>query len=189
MGDPHAMGTMATPRELLLAMKAIGAIDRLPTGREQLSMADDAGGRVLWRLVCAHHLAGAVEAQVLMAGGTAAEAGAEGTAILQAGWDVYSGANIDEDNARVGLLAAIADRLASYLLVMTAHIRRGDAVEELSPLVMVALPIAGVVCDLLKAAANETAGDDQPRADFPKLTASLRDMADLLDTMTPKEQG
>jgi len=128
MGDPHAMGTMATPRELLLAIKAIGAIDRLPTGREQVSRAHDAGGRVLWRLVSAHHLAGA-----------------EGTAILQAGWDVYSGANIDQDGARVGLLAAIADRLASYLLVMTAHIRRRDAVEELSPLVMAALPIASVV--------------------------------------------
>ena len=188
MGDPHAMGTMATPRELLAAMKAIGAIDRLPTGREEAAMAADAGGAVLWRLVCAHHLAGAAEAQVLMAAGTAADAGAEATAILQAGWDVYSGANINEDGSRVGLLAAMADRLTNYLLVITARIRLGEGSDELSPLVMTALPIASVVCDLLKAAAHETAGEDRPRADFPQLTASLRGMADLLDTMTPRER-
>jgi hypothetical protein len=121
MGDTHAMGVMATPQELLGALQAIGAIDRLPTGSEEAAMLVDAGGDALWRLTCAHHLAGAVEAQVLMAAGAAADAGAESTAILQAGWEIYGGANINEDGARVGLLHAIAARLVDQLLVITAH--------------------------------------------------------------------
>ena len=62
------MGAMADPHELLRATKAIGAIDRMPTPGEAAELERDASGQQLWRLQVAHHLAGAVEAQVLMAG-------------------------------------------------------------------------------------------------------------------------
>lgn len=188
MGDAHAMGVMATAHELLVALHAIGAINRLPTASEEAAMLAATDGEAVWRLTCTHHLAGAVETQVLMAAGAAADAGAKSTAILQSGWELYAGARIDEDGARVALLHAMAGRLVDALLVMTAHKRRGDASEELSPLVMPALAIATALADLLKAATDETGGDERPRAGFPQLTQNLRAMADLLDSMTPHEQ-
>ena len=60
------MGLMADSEELLRALTALGAI-RMPTAREQDQAQRAAGGAALWRLQCAHHLAGAVECQVLMA--------------------------------------------------------------------------------------------------------------------------
>jgi hypothetical protein len=62
------MGVMADSEELLRALTALVAI-RMPTGREQDQAQRAAGGPVLWRVQCAHHLAGAVECQVLMAAG------------------------------------------------------------------------------------------------------------------------
>jgi hypothetical protein len=47
-------------------------------------------------------------------------------------------------------------------------------------------PIASVVHDLLNARTRPPAR--MSRADSPQLTASPRGMADLLDTMTPRER-
>lgn len=44
------MGTMADPQELLRALKALGAIDRMPTPAEHAHMQTSAGGEALWRL-------------------------------------------------------------------------------------------------------------------------------------------
>ena len=72
------MGTMADPEELLDALHALGAI-RAPTAQERERMAHEARTRELWRLETAQHLAGVVELQLLMAGGTAADAVEEQT--------------------------------------------------------------------------------------------------------------
>jgi hypothetical protein len=185
MSQQHPMGTMADPRELLRALKALGAIDRMPTPAEHTHMQTGAGGEALWRLECAHHLAGAAEAQALMAAGCAVDTGCADTAILLAGWQVYSGMGTEgDDAARIGALMAITARLTEYLMVMTARKRRGDGDELLSPLVMTALPLANALHDLLKAAAAETSGDAEPRTGLPTITTNLRAMADLLDSMT-----
>lgn len=182
------MGTMADPRELLRATKAIGAIDRMPTPDEADAMEQAAGGTALWRLQCAHHLAGAVENQVLMAGGACVDAGADRTAILMSGWDLHTGANLDNDAARVGLLVTMAHRVVDQVMLMVARKRRGDGDELLSPLVMPALPVASALEALLHAAAAETDGEDpNPRAGLPKVAEDLRAMADLLESMTPPE--
>ena len=70
----------------------------------------------MWRLECAHHLAGAAETQVLMAGGAAADAGHGATPILWAGWEFYGGAGMADDAARVGLLVAMTRRLAEHIM-------------------------------------------------------------------------
>jgi len=98
---------MADPGELLRALQLLEAIDRLPTQRELRAAQRVAGSRELWRLQCAHHLAGAVEAQVLMAAGAAADVADVDTApVLLAGWELYSGAGVQGDAARIGLLVA-----------------------------------------------------------------------------------
>ncbi|MGH3571748.1 MAG: hypothetical protein ACRDR6_22790 [Pseudonocardiaceae bacterium] len=186
MSQQHAMGTMADPHDLLRALKALAAIDRMPSVEEHVEMQASAGGEQLWRLECAHHLAGVAEAQALMAAGRAVDAGCDGSAVLLSGWQVYSGMGIeDDDAARVGVLAAIAARLVEYLMVMTARKRRRDGDELLSPLVMTVLPLASAARDLLKAAVAETSGEAEPRAGLPTITDNLRAMADLLDSMTP----
>ena len=182
------MGTMADPRELLRATKAIGAIDRMPTPDEVIEMRDSAGGQELWRLQCAQHLAGAVEAQVLMAAGACVDAGCESTPVLLAGWDFYSGAGTVEDAARVGLLLAMARRLGDQIMLMVARKKRGEGDELLSPLVNPALVVASALSGLLDVVAVETGGqDDAPRAGLPKVVEQLRSTADLLESMTPAE--
>ena len=87
------MGVMADPGELLRALMLLEAIDRLPSEREHLAAERAAGSRELWRLQCAHHLAGAVEAQVLMAAGAAADvADGDSAPVMLAGWELYAGA-------------------------------------------------------------------------------------------------
>lgn len=187
MGDEHPMGVMADPRELLRALKALGAIDRMPAPDEADQMERRTGGRELWRLECAHHLAGAVEAQVLMAGGAAVDAGHGPTPVLQAGWEFFGGANTAEDAARVALLEAMARRLADQLTLMVARKQRGDGDELLSPPVMSALPIASALAGVLDAAALESGEHDDPRQGLPQIVGQLRSMADILDAMTPNE--
>ncbi|MGO9907394.1 MAG: hypothetical protein ACLP4R_11955 [Solirubrobacteraceae bacterium] len=51
--------------------------------------------------------------QVLMAAGAAADAieepaAEDSTRVLMAGWELFSGASADQDDAREGLLAALA---------------------------------------------------------------------------------
>jgi hypothetical protein len=186
MGEQHPLGTMADPRELLRALKALGLIE-LPTPAEQARAEQVSGGRALWRLECAHHLAGAAETQVLMAGGAAADAGHGSTPILWAGWEFYGGAGMADDAARVGLLVAMTRRLAEHIMVMVARKQRGDGDELLSPLVNPALPVVEALAGLLQAAAVETSGADEPRAGLPQVIDQLRSMADLLETMTPRE--
>jgi len=187
MGEEHPMGVMADPRELLRALKALGAIDRMPAPDEAAQMERSTGGQELWRLECAHHLAGAVEAQVLMADGAAVDAGYESTPVLQAGWEFYGGANTGEDAARVALLEAMSRRLIDQLTLMVARKRRGDGDELLSPLVMPALPIASALAGVLHAGALESGEHDDPRKGLPQVVDQLRGMADLLETMTPSE--
>lgn len=183
------MGTMADPSELLRATKAIGAIDRMPTPDEVAEMQSSAGGRELWRLMCAHHLAGAVEAQVLMAGGACVDAGREATAIMLAGWEFHAGASTVEDSARVGLLLAMSRRLVDQIMLMVARKRRGEGDELLSPLVNPALAVASALAELLGASAAETDDQDHLRAGLPQVVEQLRGMADLLESMTPAEYG
>lgn len=188
MGEQHPMGTMADPHELLRAMKAIGAIDRIPVPDEAAEMEDRVGGLELWRLECAHHLAGAVEAQVLMAGGACVDAGSEPAKVMLAGWEFYGGANVGEDAVRLGLLLAMARRLGDQIMLMVARKRRGEGDELLSPLVNPALVVAEALAGLVSVAAVETGGqDDQPRAGLGQVVGQLRGMADLLETMTPAE--
>ena len=182
------MGVMADPHDLLRAMKALGAIDRMPAPDEAVDMERRAGGRAVWRLECAHHLAGAVEAQVLMAGGACVDAGTEATSVLMAGWEFHAGADLADDAARVGLLLAMARRLADQVMLMVARKRRGEGDELLSPLVTPALPVATALSGLLETAAAETCGKaGQPRAGLPQVVEQLRAMADVLETMTPAE--
>lgn len=61
---------------------------------EQISAERAAGSRALWRLECAHHFAGAVEAQVLMAAGAAADNGHDSTPVLWAAWEFCAGAGL-----------------------------------------------------------------------------------------------
>ena len=183
------MGVMADPGELLRALMLLEAIDRLPSEREHLAAERAAGSRELWRLQCAHHLAGAVEAQVLMAAGAAADvADGDSAPVMLAGWGLYAGAGMEGDAARIGLLLAITKRLGDQIMLMVARHRRGEGDELLSPLVMPALAVCEALAGVLDAAAVETAGEDEhPRAGLPRVVEQLRGMADLLETMTPKD--
>lgn len=161
------MGTMADPEELLDALHALGAI-RAPTAPERERMAHEARTRELWRLETAQYLAGVVELQLLMAGGTAADAVEEqtpatATPILLAGWKWFSGGGAPDDDARVGLLAVLAHRLNEMLMLMVARWRKGEGDELLSPLLMPSLAIASTLEQLLKATAEETSGNPDPR--------------------------
>ncbi len=103
---------MASPEELIDALRALGAI-RARSPAERARIERQSASRELLRLECAHHLAGVVEMQVLMAAAAAADAieepAAEGsTRMLMAGWELFSGASADQDAVRVGLLAALA---------------------------------------------------------------------------------
>jgi hypothetical protein len=130
---------MAAPEELIDALHALGAI-RAPSRAERARIERQSASRELLRLECAHHLAGAVEMQVLMAAGAAADAIEEPTAedstrVLMAGWELVSGVSADQDDARVGLLAALAGRLNDAIMLMVVRWRRGEGAELLSPLV------------------------------------------------------
>jgi hypothetical protein len=72
--------------------------------------------------------------QVLMAAGAAADAieepaAEDSTRVLMAGWELFSGASADQDDARVGLLAALAGRLNDAIMLMVARWRRGEGDE------------------------------------------------------------
>ena len=69
-----------------------------------------------------------------------------------AGWKLFSAASADQDDARVGLLAALAGRLNDAIMLMVARWRRGEGDELLSPLVMPALVLGGALATLLRAA-------------------------------------
>jgi hypothetical protein len=74
-----------------------------------------------------------------------------------AGWELFSGASADQDDARVGLLAALAGRLNDAIMLMVARWRRGEGDELLSPLVMPALVLGAALATLLRASAEEVA--------------------------------
>ena len=185
------MGTMADPEELLDALHALGAI-RAPTAPERERMAHEARTRELWRLETAQYLAGVVELQLLMAGGAAADAVEEqtpatATPILLAGWKWFSGGAAPDDDARVGLLAVLAHRLNEMLMLMVARWRKGEGDELLSPLLMPSLAIASTLEQLLKATAEETSGNPDPRRELGEVAEHLRHTADVLESMTPAE--
>ncbi len=114
-------------------------------------------------------------------------AGLSGAALL-AGWSCTSGASVEGDAARIGLLVAMAKRLGDQIMLMVARQRRGGGDELLSPLVMPALAVCEALAGVLDAAAVETAGEDEhPRAALPRVVEQLQGMADLLETMTPKD--
>lgn len=65
----------------------------------------------------------------------------------------------------IGVLLALTRRLADQVMRLTARLRRGDADDGLSPLVMPSLLAAEGVQGLLTAAANEAQGSTvHPRA-------------------------
>jgi hypothetical protein len=182
---------MADPEELIDALHALGAI-RAPTRAERARIERHAASRELFRLECAHHLAGAAEMQVLMAAGAAADAieepAAEGsTRMLMSGWELFSGAGADQDDARVGLLAALAGRLNDAIMLMVARWRRGEGDELLSPLVMPALVLAGALATLLRAAADESGGGENPRRELGQVVDQMRSTAEILESMIPRE--
>lgn len=181
------MGVMADADELLRALTALGAI-RMPTAREQEHAQRAAGGPELWRLQCAHHLAGTAECQVLMAAGAVPAVKKNATPMLLVGWELFTGAGTAEDAARVGLLLATARRLTDAIMLMVARQRRGEGDELLSPLIMPALAVSEALTGLLDAAAHESGGEDeQPRRELFSVVEQLRRMADLLATMTPEQ--
>jgi hypothetical protein len=182
---------MASPEELIDALHALGAI-RAPSRAERARIERQSASRELLRLECAHHLARAVEMQVLMAAGAAADAIEEPTAedstrVLMAGWELFSGAGADQDDARVGLLAALAGRLNDAIMLMVARWRRGEGDELLSPLVMPALVLGGALATLLRAAAEESGGGDDPRRELAQVVEQMRSTAEILESMIPPE--
>jgi hypothetical protein len=128
--------------------------------------------------------------QVLMAGGAAADAIEEpvaeaSTRVLMAGWELFSGGGADRDDARVGLLAALAGRLNDAVMLMVARWRRGEGDELLSPLVMPALVLSGAVATLLRAAGEESGGGENPRRELGQ--DQLRSTAEILESMIAPE--
>jgi hypothetical protein len=137
-------------------------------------------------------LVAVVELQLLMAGGTAADAVEEQTPatptpILLAGWEWFSGGAAPDDDARVGLLSVLAHRLNKMLMLMVARWRKGEDDELLSPLLMPSLAIPSTLEQLLKATAEEPVVDPDPRRELGELAEHLRHTADVLESMTPAE--
>ena len=99
----------------------------MPTGLEEAETERRAGGRALWRLKCAQHLAGAVEIQVLMAAGPAADAGHGDIPSTLTGREFYAGAGAADDAARIGVLLALTRRLADQVMLLTARILHGSS--------------------------------------------------------------
>jgi hypothetical protein len=107
------MGVMGDPEELLRALTALGAI-RMPTAREQHQAQRAVGGPELWRLQCAHHLAGAVECQVLMAAGAVPAVKENATPMLLAGWELFRpSARVRVRSRQVGLLILVDGRASA----------------------------------------------------------------------------
>lgn len=160
----------------------------MPSVREQQQAERAAGDAALWRLQCAHHLAGTVECQVLMAAGTVPAVKKNATPMLLAGWGLFTGAGTAEDAARVGLLLAMARRLTDAIMLMVARQRRGEGDELLSPLIMPALAVGEALTGVLNAAALESEGEEKrPRRELATVVEQLGGMAELLATMTPKQ--
>ena len=179
------MGTMADPEELLDALHALGAI-RAATAQERERMAYEAGTREVWRLGTAQHLAGVVELELLMAGGTAADAVEEqtpatATPILLAGWEWFSGGAAPGDDARRAAVSPGAP-VERMLMLMVTRWRKGEGDELLSPLLMPSHAIAGTLEQLLKATAGETSGDPDPRRELGEVAEHLRHTANVLDS-------
>ena len=91
-------------------------------------------------------------------------AGLSGAALL-AGWSCTSGASVEGDAARIGLVVAMAKRLGDQIMLMVARQRRGGGDELLSPLVMPAL----AVCEALASVLNYAGRDRSVRCSaFPR---------------------
>ena len=58
------------------------------------------------------------------------------TRVLMAGWELFSGVSADQDDARVGLLAALAGRLNDAIMLMVARWRRGEGDRVMPALVL-----------------------------------------------------
>jgi hypothetical protein len=104
-----------------------------------------------------------------------------------AGWELFTGAGADHDDARMGLLAALAGRLNDAIMLMVARWRRGEGDELLSPLVMPALVLGGALATLLRAAAEESGGGENPRRELGQVVEQLRSTAEILERMIPHE--
>jgi hypothetical protein len=104
-----------------------------------------------------------------------------------AGWELFSGASADQDEARVGLLAALAGLLNDAIMLMVARWPRGEGDELLSPPVMPALVLGGALATLLRAAAEESSGGDDPRRQLAQVVEQMRSTAETLERMIPPE--
>jgi len=128
--------------------------------------------------------------QVLMAAGAAADAieepeAEDSTRLLMAGWELFSGASADQDDARVGLLAALAGRLNDAIMLRVARWRRGKGDELLSPLVMPALVLGGALATLLRVAAEESGGSDDHRRELAQVVEQMLSTAEILESVIP----
>jgi len=85
------------------------------------------------------------------------------------------------------LLAALAGRLNDAIMLMVARWRRGEGDELLSPLVMPALVVSGALATLLRAAAEESGGGEDPRRELARVVEQMRSTAEILESMIPPE--
>jgi hypothetical protein len=174
MGETREdLGTMADPGELAAALTVIGLLQRGLTDAEQARETERAGGVELHRLEMAHALAGAAEMQVLMAAGAAADAGADPAKITRASNMAYQGANCDDDETTVVLLA-------SQLMVMVADSHAGRA--EVPLVIYPGMLVAAGLEKLLEAATSP----GQRTALLREAAAALRGGADLVGELAGK---
>ncbi len=66
-------------------------------------------------------------------------------------------------------------------MLMVARWRRGDGDELLSPLLMPALVLGGALATLLRAAADESGGGNDPRRELAQVVEQMRSTAEILE--------
>jgi hypothetical protein len=99
VGDVReGLGEMASPVELGQALTAIGLFQYAPTEADLAGELVRLGSTELLRLEMANWLLGASAMQVLMAEGTAIDAGMEPTRITLTAERLLSGANCEDDD-------------------------------------------------------------------------------------------
>jgi hypothetical protein len=189
VGEPRPeLGVIAAPEELIDALHALGAI-RAPSRAERARIERQSASRELLRLECAHHLAGVVEMQVLMAAGAAADAieepaAEDSTRVLMAGWELFSGASADQDDARVARGArGPAERRdhADGREVAAGRGRRAALAARDAG--------AGARRRTRDAAARvrRGGGGDDPRRELAQVVEQMRSTAEILESTIPPE--
>ena len=152
------MGVMADPSELVAALRSLGVVDRMPTGSDRWRRSSGPGGGRcgassalnIWPARSRCECSWRPVPQLMPAMAT--------IPITLTGREFYGGAGAADDAARIGVLLALTRRLADQVMLPTARLRRGDADDGMSPLVMPSLHVAEALQGPLTAAAHETQG-------------------------------